>query len=259
MLSSFFSPLRFGLLLGLITVLLWRYLPRWLRALVALPLLACLMMSLPWVANHMVGYQESRIAPSTACLTSPPDTIVVLSGGTSREPKDATDAGALGESSLRRLMGAADLLRMQSGATLVISGGLTRYGVSEGALMASFAAQLGVPDDNVRLESASHSTWQNAQFVRAMQPPLPSRIWLVTSAIHMPRSAYAFEQAGFEVCVWPVDTRYARANSIGYYLPSTDALVKSDAVLHEWFGEAAYRLGWMRSSSRNPWSNTDER
>lgn len=259
MLSSFFSPLRFGLLLGLIAVLLWRWLPRWLRVLVALPLLACLMMSLPWMANLMVGYQESRIEPAASCITSPPDTMVVLSGGTSREPRDATDSGALGESSLRRLMGAVEQWRAQGGSSLVISGGLTRYGISEGALMASFAAKLGVPNERIRVESASHSTWQNAQFVRALQPPLPSRIWLVTSAVHMPRSAYAFEQAGFEVCAWPVDVRYARANSIGYYLPSTDALVKADAVLHEWFGEAAYRLGWMRSTTRNPWANADER
>lgn len=259
MLNSFFSPLRFGILFALLVVLTWRWLPRWMRALTLVPLLACALMTLPWVANAMIGWQEGRTAVSETCLQSPPQVVVVLSGGISRQPTDETDFSALGESSLRRLIGAVDRLRQQPDAKLVISGGSTVYGVGEGALMRVFAERLGVARESMMLEGASHSTWQNAQFVRVLEPNLPSRIWLVTSAVHMPRSQYAFEQAGFEVCAWPVDTRYARANSIGYYLPSTKALAKSDAVLREWFGEAAYRLGWFRSTTRNPWAHVDER
>lgn len=259
MLSSFFSPLRFGILFALLVVLIWRWLPRWMRALALVPLLACVLMTLPWVANAMIGWQEGRSAVSESCLQSPPHAVVVLSGGTTRQPTDETDFSALGESSLRRLIGAVDRLRQQPDARLVISGGSTVYGVGEGALMRAFAERLGVAGENTMLENASHSTWQNAQFVRALEPALPSRIWLVTSAAHMPRSRYAFEQAGFEVCAWPVDARYTRANSVGYYLPSSDALEKSDAVLHEWFGEAAYRLGWFRSLTRNSWASVDGR
>ena len=196
MLSSFFSPLRFGILFALLVVLIWRWLPRWMRALALVPLLACVLMTLPWVANAMIGWQEGRSAVSERCLQSPPHAVVVLSGGTTRQPTDETDFSALGESSLRRLIGAVDRLRQQPDARLVISGGSTVYGVGEGALMRAFAERLGVAGENTMLENASHSTWQNAQFVRALEPALPSRIWLVTSAAHMPRSRYAFERPG---------------------------------------------------------------
>jgi uncharacterized SAM-binding protein YcdF (DUF218 family) len=125
--------------------------------------------------------------------------------------------------------------------------------------MARFAEQLGVPGAAITLETRSHSTWQNAEFVAGLVPEPDRRIWLVTSALHLPRAIYAFEQAGFTICAWPAELRFAKAHSIGYYLPSTAALDKVDAVLHEVFGEAAYRMGWLRSASRDPWSNPDER
>ena len=169
MLSSFFSPLRFGILFALLVVLIWRWLPRWMRALALVPLLACVLMTLPWVANAMIGWQEGRSAVSESCLQSPPHAVVVLSGGTTRQPTDETDFSALGESSLRRLIGAVDRLRQQPDARLVISGGSTVYGVGEGALMRAFAERLGVAGENTMLENSSQKPCQNAQFVRALE------------------------------------------------------------------------------------------
>ena len=139
-----------------------------------------------------------------------------------------------------------------------MSGGAGQYPVAESALMAALAERMGVPAGALSLETRSRSTWQNAQFVRELEVGAYPRIALVTSALHMPRAVYAFEQAGFEVCTWPAESRYAGANSLGYYLPSTTALEKSEAVLHEWVGEFAYRNGWLRSTTRDPWSTTDE-
>lgn len=259
MLSSLLSPLRFGVLLALLLVLTWRRLPRGLRYLASLPLIGCVLSSLPVVANLLVGIAESRFPSAQTCAVPLPQTIVVLGGGISRQPVDAADVGALGETSLRRVIGAADLYRAHEPARLVISGGTSQYGVAESSLMAALAQRLGVPAAAITVETESHSTWQNARFVAALEPLIDRRIWLVTSALHMPRSIYAFEQAGFEVCAWPTDSRLGHANSIGYYLPSIGALDKSDAVIHEWLGEAAYRMGWLRSVSRDPWSGGDER
>lgn len=259
MLSSFLSPLRLGVLLGLLLLLGWRRYPRWLRWLIGLPVLACIGMSLPIVANGLVGLQEERAPSAEACAVPVPNIIVVLSGGSSREPQDANDIAALSESSLRRQIGAVDLFLRTPSARMIISGGVSVYPVAESELMAGLAVRLGVPAADIRTEARSHSTWQNAQFVAALEPALPHRIWLVTSALHMPRSVYAFEQAGFEVCAWPVDARHARANSLGFFLPSIDALEKSHLALREFVGEAAYRMGWLRSLERDPWASRDER
>jgi uncharacterized SAM-binding protein YcdF (DUF218 family) len=257
-LNSLLSPLRTGVLLAVLLALAWRWLPRWLRRLAWLPLLACLALSLPLVANSMVRYQESRVPAARICTSPLPGDIVVISGGSVRRPVSPADFGALGESSLRRTMAAVALWRQDGNSRLWISGGAGHYPVAESVLMAELAGRMGVPAASIDVETASRSTWQNAQFVRAGMAGTDRRIALVTSSLHMPRALYAFEQAGFDVCTWPADSRYARANSLGYFLPSTTALDKSEAVIHEWAGEFAYRRGWLRSLTRDPWKDGDE-
>lgn len=259
MLNTFVSPLRSGLLLTLALVLIWRWLPRWARVVSTVPLVICFGLGLPVVANALVRWQESRITTAPECERDPPSTIVVLSGGITRLPLSAMDFSALGESSLRRLLSGVERFQMQSGASLVITGGAAQYAMAESTLMGALAERLGVSADSIRLETKARSTWQNAEFVAELTPAIDRQIWLVTSAVHLPRASYAFEQAGFAICAWPADPLAAEANSVGYYLPSTTALRKSEAVIHEWVGEAAYRMGWLRGTTRDPWSSGDER
>ncbi|HJT97103.1 MAG TPA: YdcF family protein, partial [Rhodanobacteraceae bacterium] len=94
----------------------------------------------------------------------------------------------------------------------------------------------------IRAETGSTTTWENAARVRALEPALPSRIWLVTSALHMPRALIAFRAAGFEPCAWPGDYRASPFEGIADLLPHAGAIANADATLHEWVGEIVYRL-----------------
>ncbi|MEO8010548.1 MAG: YdcF family protein [Dokdonella sp.] len=258
MLNSLISPLRFGFLLGLLTLLIWRWSPRWLRAVLVLGMCICVLLTTPVAANLMIGLQESRNREQTQCSESAPDTIVVVGGGISRAARDAEDAAVLTIASMRRLLGAVDLQRARGASTLVISGGSSRFGSNESELMTALAIRLGVLPATISLEQRSKTTWQNARFVADLKPPIEKRIWLVTSAVHMPRARYAFEQAGFEVCAWPVDPRGAGWGGIGYLLPSLGGLDKAETVLHEWIGEIAYRMGWQRDLDRSPHEGAGE-
>src|SRR6185369_7614076 len=100
---------------------------------------------------------------------------------------------------------------------------------------------LGVPADSIRREDRSQTTWENAQQLRLLSPALPERIWLVSSAIHLPRALIAFRAAGFEPCVYASDRRYVPPGGIGYYLPQSSALIKTESAIHELIGEALYR------------------
>ncbi len=242
MLNSLLSPFRTGVMLALVLMLVWRWLPRWARWPALVPVFVCVLLSLPVLANALVRWQESRFVIAQDCTSRPPSTVVVLSGGSARKAVGEEDISALGESSIRRMFAAAIRLRLQTDTRLVIAGGATHDEIAESRLMAELARQLGLPSDVIRLEELSRSTWQNAEFVAALRPAVDKRIWLVTSALHLPRAIYAFEQNGFEVCAWPADPLAAEANSPGYYLPSTTGLRKSEAVIHEWVGEAAYRM-----------------
>lgn len=236
------SPLGGGLLLALLLWLGRHRLPRrWLRVGLAVEVL-CLLGSTPLGANALLALQERRALPAVACGAPTPRTFVLLSGGMRRPPRDADDVGALNDASTERTLDAAALVLSEPGAQLVISGG-TRPGdvVAESTLMAALARRLGVPAAAIRSEGDSRTTWQNAMHVRALVPAVDDRIWLVTSAVHMPRSLIAFRAAGFTPCAHPGDFRAAPLREFTDVFPSGGAIAASAAVLHEWVGEIAYR------------------
>jgi uncharacterized SAM-binding protein YcdF (DUF218 family) len=257
MIGAWLSPLRFGVLFGLLVLLTWRWLPRWARRLAAAAGLMLVWLTTPFGANVLVGLQESRVPTEPVCAT-PPQTIVVLGGGMAYAPQSEQDYGALGVESLRRVFAALALRRDHPDTDLVFSGA-SRHAVAESTTMSHLAQALGVDADRLRSETASRTTWHNAQAVAALEPPIPRRIWLVTSALHMPRARYAFEAAGFEVCAAPAPPLYAEPAGPGYFLPIASAAAKSEAVLHEWAGEAAYRLGLFRTTERDPEPANGER
>ncbi len=257
MLSSLLSPLRSGVLLAVLLLLAWRWLPRWSRMVASALLLLAALLTTPWLANQLVALQEARGHAGSDCSGASPSTIVVLGGGMRGAADSPRDWNELTHASLSRVFAAEALWRAHPGAPWVISGN-GRQQISESALMGSLAIQLGVPEGQIRLEQRSRTTWQNARFVAQLEPAIPARIWLVTSALHMARARYAFQQAGFEVCAAPAESQYAPAAGIGYYLPATLGLAKADAAIREFVGEWAYRNGWLRDLSRDPHSGAGE-
>jgi uncharacterized SAM-binding protein YcdF (DUF218 family) len=241
----FLSPLAFGLLLALVLWLARRRIPRgMLRFGIAIEIVL-LALSTPLGANALLAWQESRAPRPEGCAAPAPETIVVLSGGIRRDATDADDFATLNIASLQRTLAAAELAKRTPNAQLILAGGPRIGGhndVSQAAVMARVAESLGVPAASIRAEALSTTTWENATRVRALEPAPPPRIWLVTSALHMPRSLLAFRAAGFEPCAYPADRRASPLNGPADLLPNAGAIASTDAVLHEWVGEIAYRL-----------------
>lgn len=258
MISAWLSPLRLGVLLGLAVLLAWRWLPRWSRCTALVIGLVLAWLTTPFGANLLVRLQEARAPAAEACPAPAPQAIVVLGGGMAREPRSAEDYAALNVDSLRRVFAAVALHRRHPDAQWIASGA-SRYAIAESTTMARLAEALGVPAAALRSETASRTTWHNAQAVAALQPPLPRRVWLVTSALHMPRALYAFRAAGFDPCAAPAPGIYAGPAGPGYFLPIASAAAKSEAALHEFAGELSYRLGLFRTTDRDPQPASGER
>ena len=241
LIDALLSPLRFGLLLALALYLLRTHVPRglWWAGLALESV--CVALTTSAGANILVAIEERRAAP-VVCAAPEPTALVLLAGGLRRVPRDAQDIGALNDASVQRTLVAAQLVRQLSAAELVISGS-SRPGddVAESTLMAVLARRLGVPTAAIRVEVGAQTTWENAQDVRALVPALPQKIWLVTSALHMPRSLIAFHAAGFEPCAWPSDFRASPLREFADLLPSGGAATRTEMVLHELAGELAYR------------------
>lgn len=235
------SPLGFGLLmLGL--WLTWRQ--RGHRRLAWIPQglgIVCLALMTPGGANGLVRVLEGK--PSTdlpACATEPQRPLVLLTGGLDRPARSEQDFAALSATSQHRLFELINTGLINPQRTVLISGGGDLQGVTESRLMGQLALRLGVTPEQLKLDEASRSTRDNAVETAKLLGGQKS-IALVTSALHMPRAVLAFEQQGFQVCPVKVDSIYVPPGGLGYYLPQSSALRKSESAIHEMLGWLVYR------------------
>ncbi|HEU4665511.1 MAG TPA: YdcF family protein [Dokdonella sp.] len=241
------SPLRLLLLVGIAWWIARRIGWRGLRIPCIAAAAALVVLTTPLGANALVRVQESRAPAPDACGGAPPQAVVVLSGGLVARPHDERDYAALGLASIQRLLGGVALQRSLGKVPLAIVGTSDR-GVADSRILASLARDLGADASTLRIETASLNTWENAQASARIEPPLPRRIWLVTSSLHMVRALVAFRAAGFDACAYAVQPRYHAPDNPGYVLPTGSATMKSEDALHELVGEIAYRARAWRAA-----------
>jgi uncharacterized SAM-binding protein YcdF (DUF218 family) len=248
-LSSLLQGLAFPpgiLLVGLVLAGIAAMLGRWriAFALMAVPVGATVVLSLPWVADRIAAPLEARaLSDSRTALASGalPRTAVVLGGMIEMAgPGDrADDSGYDLSAAADRVVAAAKLWRAGQVDRLVLSGG-SASATSEAELMARFAGDLGVPRTAIVLEPNSRTTRENAeavaQVLRANR--LGPDITLVTSALHLPRAMAEFRCAGLAPVGVPAEFEAlgVKRELPGAWLPSSEALDRSRRVLKEWLG-----------------------
>jgi len=243
-------PLYLLLVLSFIGVAAWRAdkgsrLHRWRYVLAGLAMLVYAV-SVPAIPVAITAWIEHRypVPDSAARQRRPDNVIVVLSAGWLR----STPAGfeqKIGEAGWERTVVAVDLWR-QIGGRLLFSGAPAPDGHdSAAAAMARLAHALGVPDDALLVEPASLNTRENLQYSKKLLGEGRHTLWLLTSAIHMPRSVAAARMVGLEVIPYPCDFRADQRLTWQTLMPANDALPMLERALHELIGMAAYRLrGW---------------
>lgn len=206
-------------------------------------LLAYIGLATPLGANQWVGLLEERATTPGACEPVAADAIViVLAGGMAGNPLDA-DAARLSESSLRRVLSAARLAKQSPSAHFVLSGG-GRKTVREADLMRTLMMGLGVSPDRLSLERESLNTWENATKTAQLlseRAPRGRPLYLLTSAMHLPRAAATFRKAGIDACPIAADRRREPLEWESAWLPNPQALLNSFLALHEVIGLVAYR------------------
>lgn len=247
-------PLPYAVIGAVGLAVFWRRLPRgWRIAGVVVEVVLVLLMT-PLSANALSGWLRSRAPPPTACTAPLPDTVVVLGGGFSYPPRGSDDYGSLSTDGLQRMFAGVALWRDTPGARLVVVGGAGGRRMREAVPMANLAIRMGVPAASVEIEDRSHSTWQNARNVALLSPPVPKRIWLVTSPLHMPRALGAFRAWGFQPCGWPAGpVKGASGLEPGFIVPTGESVKKTTVALHELFGGVEYAvLEWWHARHPPP-------
>ena len=183
---------------------------------------------------------EDRYPPLAHPLrgANAPQAIVVLGGGevmqspgTSRETANAR--------TLVRLMAAAQLAK-NTGLPLVPSGGVPRLGAPpEAVTMEHILRQNFDVRSPIWPETRSYNTAANAADSAALLAQHDiRRIYLVTSALHMPRAVTWFRHSGLQVIPVPTDYRLDRSTGLRLdsWLPRAIYLETSSEVSHEYLG-----------------------
>lgn len=233
------APLLMGMLLLSIAAFMAR--PR-LAVIGLLFLVPAYGLMTPLGANLLVLGIEHRVkAAETAPVCDQVQAVVLLSGGLNRPAETEIDFGALTPETLDRIFAWRKLNSLNSDRNLplIIAGG-GPFRIPEAEVIGALMHSLGSDDRAVELEAASASTRESALAVRVLLQD--TRIALASSALHLPRAMLAFEQAGFEVCPWPLNRHYLAVTGWTTLLPHSSSLSKSESALHEILGEIHYRI-----------------
>jgi uncharacterized SAM-binding protein YcdF (DUF218 family) len=209
-----------------------------------------------WVALALTRSLEWQYLPPDPVPQA--EVLVLLGGGSegAEYPRPMAEFNSAGN----RILYAAKLYKEGKAAHILVSGGLLDW--SPGATtpaqdMQTLLKELGVPADAIWLEDKSRNTSENALYsAQILREKGKSRILLVTSAWHMPRSVRLFEAQGLEVIPAPSDyhvTQLAweqlwRPNFGAQLLnlfPTPENIQLTTAALKEYIGMAVYSLrGW---------------
>lgn len=132
---------------------------------------------------------------------------------------------------------------------IIISGGsghLMNIRRQEADDLASAFQMVGVPLSDILIENKSKNTYESAQEVkRLFGDQLQSgNALLITSAYHMRRSRACFAKAGLEIDTFSTDfiSQERRFTPDALIIPSAEALVTWQTLIHEWMGMIAYKV-----------------
>ncbi|MDF1512884.1 MAG: YdcF family protein [Anaerolineae bacterium] len=257
LLPNLVYPVGLAFFLLLIGALLKRE-STWIRRLNLLALLLLFTGGNRYISTLLLYSLESRFPPLDE--TPVADVIVVLGGGTyykspPRLEYEVNDAGD-------RLLYAARLYHAGAAQRILVSGGYAKWTGprigNETESMSDILQLAGVPAAAILSESESSNTRENAEYSAKLLHQLGvTKIILVTSAFHMPRSAGVFSQ--FEFHTLPAPTDFAVTDIDYQYLfnldprilvlnliPTADSLNRTTRALKEYLGIVVYGLrGWL--------------
>jgi uncharacterized SAM-binding protein YcdF (DUF218 family) len=238
-------PLNLLLLLALGIFLFYRR-PKLARPLILAAFTLFWITSTPYFAESGMHLLESQTTPLEIKRPLNPhpaaDAIVVLGGGTYFHAPEYAGQDTISEGALVRLRYGAKLQR-ETGKPILVSGGKPLgNSLSEAQQMRMVLEQ----DFHVPVswtEDTSDNTFENAYHsFHILQQAGIHKIYLVTHAWHMPRSAGIFRRAGFEVVEAPIafTTRYQ--TDLLAFLPQAQSLNESKLFVHEAIGLLWYRV-----------------
>jgi uncharacterized SAM-binding protein YcdF (DUF218 family) len=200
-------------------------------------------LSTPLVANLLIGTLENQYAPPepSALARSPDNLIVVLASGRVRNTVEGERPYPDEPGWNRALAGIR--LWQRIGGTLLFNGGPSASGSDAVAdRMAELARAAGVPAEAIIVERRARTTYENLLYTKEHLGNSRNRVWLVTSAIHMPRAMMSARLNKIEVLPYPCDFRQNKGLGWRGWFPHVNAPQDLVMALHELLGMVSYAV-----------------
>ena len=144
-----------------------------------------------------------------------------------------------------RFFGGLNLIKQKKSNKIIFTAGQvpwTNNWKAEGFILKEKAISLGVPQGNILVTENVKNTYEESIAVTKLIPN-NSSIILVTSAFHMHRSKYLFENQGFKVIPFPVDFKTSNTKlSILSFLPNIGSIGGTSLYIRENIGRLYYKL-----------------
>jgi len=216
---------------------------RW--ALVWVGAIGLFLASLPGVSKTLLRSLE-RVTPELSVQEVPEaDAILVLSGMLGPDRPDGCklnwgEAYDRFEAGLRLWQSGKAPILVLTDPALVQTG----EHETEGKQLKNEALKLGLAENRLLLIGPIGNTAQEAElFDRIAQERGWRRVFLVTSAWHMPRALERFRRTGLQILPFPVDYRTGVSEPISMldFFPSATALAGTETFIREWIGRIYYR------------------
>ncbi len=168
--------------------------------------------------------------------------IVVMGGGIYHDV--GAGKGELSSASLERLVTGYKLYsKLQT--TIIYTGGIgVGYKeLSEAEIASNWLRQMQMPERDIIREGQARTTYENGIYIKKwLANKKEKKVYLVTSAVHMKRSASVFEKLGISFIPVPAGHLYSHRLVWLDYLPGRGALNANMSAIHEWLGILWYKI-----------------
>ena len=213
------------------------------RFFVFLAFIVLIVSSNPIVGNYLMKKLEYPYKPISMNSLKEADAIVVLSGMLHQVGDKNYNTYEFSDPD--RFFGGLDLIKENKSNKIIFTAGQlpwTDNWEPEGLILKNKAISLGVPKEKILVTENVKNTYEESIAVTKLISN-NSSIILVTSAFHMHRSKYLFENQGFRVAPFPVDFRTSTAKkSILSFLPKVGSIDKTSLYIRENIGRLFYKL-----------------
>ncbi len=203
--------------------------------------------STPLFSNLLIQDLEERypVIQTTKRDRNPDNLIVVLASGQVRSTIEG-DRAHPDEAGWNRALAAIELWQRIGGRLMFNGGPTVSDGHSAADRMAGLARAAGVPASAIIVDGRARNTYENLLYTAPQIDRSRHRVWLVTSAVHLPRTMAVASNLGVSATAFPCDFRGNKKLGWRGWLPHHSGPKDFERALHELFGMLYYRLrGWI--------------